>query len=240
MENEATLVTGGAGGIGSGIVQRLIEEGQRVIVLDQHQGTNEKAIHEVVDLSDPRATKEALARICAQHNITRLVNNAAFCRVLPLDEDDVENLEHTAAVNLFGAVLCTQAVLPAMTRAGFGRIVNISSRGAFGKESRLSYNATKAGINTLTRTWALEFASRGITVNAVAPGVVDAGMYKRSSGIDPALTHRTNESIPMKRLGKPEDVAEAVAFFLSERNTYITGQLLFVCGGLSIGRQPSI
>jgi len=240
MENEATLVTGGAGGIGSGIVQRLIAEGQRVIVLDQHQGTNESAIHEVVDLSDPRATKEALARICAQHNITRLVNNAALCRVLPLEEDDVKNLEHTAAVNLFGAVLCTQAVLPAMTRAGFGRIVNISSRGAFGKESRLSYNATKAGINTLTRTWALEFASRGITVNAVAPGVVDAGMYKRSSGIDPELTHRTNESIPMKRLGKPEDVAEAVAFFLSERNTYITGQLLFVCGGLSIGRQPSI
>src|SRR5690606_30079738 len=138
-EREATLVTGGAGGIGSGIVERLIAEGQRVIVLDQHEGTNRSAIHEMVDLADAHATKDALARICAEHNITRLVNNAAFCRALPLDEDDVDNLERSAAVNLFGAVLCTQAVLPSMTRAGFGRIVNISSRGAFGKENRLSY-----------------------------------------------------------------------------------------------------
>lgn len=239
-KTQATIVTGGSEGIGAGIVRKLIDEGQHVVVLDKQASRHPDAVHHQVDLSDRVAMREVLDKVCNQYDVTRLVNNAAFCRVLPVLEDDAANLEQTAAVNLVATILCTQAVLPAMIRLGFGRIVNISSRGAFGKEGRLSYNASKAGINTMTRAWALEFATHGITVNAVAPGVVDTGMYQRSAGLDPSLTERTNASIPMNRLGKPEDVARAVSFLLEQQNEYITGQLLFVCGGLSIGRQPSI
>ena len=236
---EATLVTGGGSSIGLAIVERMEAEGQKLIVLDKVPPKEMRdRVFEPVDLSDADATKAALQRVCGEYRVTRLVNNVAICNIVDVEDETVENLRRTVAVNLRCALLCMQAVLPAMTEAKFGRVVNLSSRAAFGKERRLAYNATKGGINTVTRTWALEFATRGITVNAVGPGVTETDMYRQNNPPDSPLTRKTNSSIPMRRLGQPADIAEAVAFFLDKRNSYITGQLLFVCGGLSIGTQP--
>jgi len=235
-----TLVTGGTGGIGTALVERLEADGQRVIILDRAEPASKPGrIFERVDLADVEATRATLARLCAAHRVTRLVNNAAIAEIRPVDQETPETLRRAIAVNLRAPMLCTQAVLPGMKERRFGRIVNLGSRGAFGKENRFAYNATKGGMHTITRSWALEFAPFGITVNAVGPGVTDTPMYRRNNPPDAPQTQRTNGSIPMGRIAQPGDVAEAVAFFLGERAGYITGQLLFVCGGLSIGTNPT-
>jgi 3-oxoacyl-[acyl-carrier protein] reductase len=138
-------------------------------------------------------------------------------------------------LNLASALLCTQAVLPAMRHARFGRIVNITSRAVHGRDTRSAYSATKAGLAALTRTWALELASDGIAVNAVAPGMINTELFRRNNPPDSPDVYRLQRAIPLGRVGKPEEVAHAVAFFLDKNTTYVTGQTLFVCGGLSLG-----
>lgn len=235
-----TLVTGGAGGIGAVLVDRLEADGQRVIIVDRAEPASKPGrVFERIDLDDVDGARAALARICAAHRVTRLVNNAAIAEIRPAEEETPASLRRAIATNLRGPLLCTQAVLPGMKERRFGRIVNLGSRAAFGKEGRFAYTATKGGIHTVTRSWALELAPFAITVNAVAPGVTDSPMYRRNNPPDAPQTRRTNGSIPMGRIAQPEDVAEAVAFFLGERTGYITGQLLFVCGGLSLGTNPA-
>ncbi len=235
-----TLVTGGAGGIGIALIERLEADGQNVIVVDRAEPPSRPGrLFERVDLADAEAARATLERIGAAHRITRLVNNAAIAEIRPVDEETPATLRHAMTTNLQGPLLCTQAVLPGMKARRWGRIVNLGSRGAFGKENRFTYNATKGGIHTVTRSWALELAPFGISVNAVAPGVTDTPMYRRNNPPEDPQRRRTNASIPMGRIARPEEVAEAIAFFLSERTGYITGQLLFVCGGLSLGTNPS-
>ena len=237
---EYTLVTGGAGGIGTALVARLEQDGQRVIVVDRTEPPSAPGrVFARIDLADVAAAPAALARLCAEHRVTRLVNNAAIAEIRPVDQETPATLRRAVASNLQGPLLCTQAVLPGMKERRFGRIVNLGSRGAFGKENRFAYNATKGGIHTVTRSWALELAPFGITVNAVGPGVTDTPMYRRNNPPDAPQTMRTNGAIPMGRIAQPEEVADAVAFFLGERAGYVTGQLLFVCGGLSLGTNPS-
>ena len=131
--------------------------------------------------------------------------------------------------------MCAQALVPGMREAGFGRIVNIASRAALGKELRTAYSATKAGLQGMTRTWALEEGKQGITVNAVAPGPIATELFMNANPADSERTKAIVNSIPVGRMGTPDDVAHAAAFLLSTDAGFITGQTLYVCGGMTVG-----
>jgi len=233
-----TLVTGGAGGIGWAIVQRLRAVGQEVVVFDQQPLPEPDAATLVeVDLMDARMTSVALARVVeGGAPVTRLVNNVGVVRPALLAETTLADIHAVMQLNLVCAIQCTQAVLPGMRASGFGRIVNVSSRAAFGKELRTAYAASKAGLLGLTRTWALELGRDGITVNAVAPSPVETPLFAVANPPDSPRTRAIIDGIPVGRMGKPEDVAQAVSFFLEEHSGFITGQTLVVCGGVTVGK----
>jgi NAD(P)-dependent dehydrogenase (short-subunit alcohol dehydrogenase family) len=190
------------------------------------------------DVADATAARAALAEAAARHAPTRLVNNVGMVRPAPLEETSIEDLAAVMDVNLRSAVLAAQALLPAMRDAGFGRIVNIASRAALGKELRTAYAASKAGLIGLTRTWALELASQGITVNAIGPGPIATDLFRRANPDNSPRTRAIIDGVPVKRLGTPEDVAHAASFFLDDRAGFVTGQVVYVCGGLTVGLAP--
>jgi NAD(P)-dependent dehydrogenase (short-subunit alcohol dehydrogenase family) len=132
-------------------------------------------------------------------------------------------------------MLVAQGLQPLMQAARFGRIINISSRAALGKELRTVYSATKAGLLGMTRTWALELAPYGVTVNAIGPGPIATELFVSGNPPDSPKTKKILESIPVKRMGEPEDIAHAVASLLDDRAGFITGQVLYVCGGMTVG-----
>ena len=141
-------------------------------------------------------------------------------------------------LHLQAALLLTQAALPSLRACGHGRIVNMASRAALGKPERVVYSATKAGLIGMTRTLAMELGADGITVNAVAPGPIATELFRRSNPEGAPQTQRILDSILVKRMGTPEDVARAALFFLSPDNGFVTGQVLYVCGGTTLGVAP--
>lgn len=233
------IVTGGSNGIGSAIVRHLAGRGLSVVNLDRDpQPADLPAEFRQVDLLDETATRVVLAAITAKASVGWLVNNAGIVLPAMLEDTRVDDFERVVAVNLRAPILCAQAVLPGMRAVGQGRIVNITSRAALGKELRTAYSAAKAGLIGLTRTWALELAPFGITVNAVGPGPIETELFKSANPAESERTRALVRTIPLKRLGRPEDIAHAVGFFLSEEASFITGQTLFVCGGMSVGASP--
>lgn len=224
------LITGGSQGIGAAIVARCLDDGYEPVVLDR---TGDGAIH--CDLSDPVSTQAALNQAIADGPITRLVNNVGAVFANTVSEQSLEEFDAAVALNLRSAFLCTQALLPGMREAGFGRIVSMSSRAALGKERRTVYAATKAGLQGMTRTWALEEGHHGITVNAVAPGPIATELFTQANPADSPKTQSILNSVPVKRMGTPADVAHAVSYFLDDRSSFVTGQIQYVCGGLTIG-----
>ena len=236
----AILITGGSAGIGRAVARRATETGWRVVNLDLHPA--EAATPEEVflrfDASDLASTRAALDE-AARHGPTRLVNNVGVVRPAPLEELRVEDLAAVVDVNIRTAVLAAQACLPAMRAARSGRIVNIASRAALGKELRTAYAASKAGLIGLTRTWALELARDGVTVNAIGPGPIATELFRRANPEDSPRTRAIIGGVPVGRLGTPEDVAHAAAFFLDDRAGFVTGQVVYVCGGLTVGAVPA-
>jgi 3-oxoacyl-[acyl-carrier protein] reductase len=232
----AALVTGGSGEIGRAIIERLAARGLPVVNLDRAAPNGEQAATFVeADLTDAEATRRALQAITGARPILWLVNNAGIALPATVEDTTLADLEQVLAVNLRATILCTQAVLPAMRAAGRGRIVNITSRAALGKQLRTAYAAAKAGIIGLTRSWALELAPAGVTVNAVGPGPIETALFRSANPPDSPRTRAIRAGIPLGRMGRPADVAHAVDFFLSDEASFVTGQTLFVCGGLTTG-----
>lgn len=238
--SDAVLITGGSGGIGRAIARRAADAGMVVVNLDLRapdQPLPREAFFPC-DFADLAGCRAVLAEVAAKHAPLRLVNNVGVVKPASLEETTPEDLATVMDVNLRSALLAAQALLPAMREARFGRIVNIASRAALGKELRTAYGASKAGLIGLARTWALELAADGITVNAIGPGPIATELFKRANPDNSPRTRAIIEGVPVKRLGTPEDVAHGVHFFLDDRAGFVTGQVLYICGGMTVGLAP--
>lgn len=234
------LVTGGAQGIGRAVVERLAADGYRVVCFDRQAPAArvDGEDYVEVDLAQPQATAQALAEATARFDLDVLVNNVGTVCPAPLEEVTFDELDQVVSLNLRCAIQCAQALLPGMKARRFGRIVSISSRAALGKELRTAYAATKAGLHGITRTWALELGRYGITVNAIGPGPIATELFRRANPADSPRTRAIIDGVPVGRLGTPADIANAVAFFADERSGFVTGQVLYVCGGMTAGVAP--
>ena len=238
MNDRHALVTGGSSGIGAATVRAFHDAGYHVICLARGRCDFSSArVHNVeVDLSDAAATQQASRDVAAQFPITTLVHNAGAIREKPLEQVTPDDLEALTQLHLAAAITLVQTALPTMKEQRFGRIVLVSTRAVLGLAGRTVYSATKAGLLGLTRTWALELGEHGITVNAVAPGPIEATrMFHEIIPQGSPKLPRITESIPVRRLGRPEDVARAILFFAAPEAGFVTGQTLFVCGGTSVG-----
>ena len=230
------LVTGGSAGIGRAICETLLGEGRRVVSLDRAAPDFGHAAFTPiqVDLADRAATRRVAAEIAAQYAPTTLVHNAGAIRPSLLADVELDDLDTLVELHLGAAIQLVQALLPGMRAQRFGRIVLISSRAALGAATRTVYSATKAALIGMARTWALELAADGITVNVVAPGPIRTDMYHGIIAEGSEQDLRLAASIPVGRIGEAGDVARAVAFFAAPANGFVTGQTLFVCGGSSV------
>ena len=234
LSPNCAVVTGASAGIGRAVAERLLAGGYEVISLDVQPPTL-KVKHFEVDLTDAEATRQAAEEIARSHAVTTLVHNAGVIRPALLPEVKLEDFQALANLHLSAAIVLAQAVLPAMKAATYGRIVLVSSRAVLGLPTRTSYSATKAGMLGLARTWALELAAHGITVNVVAPGPIRTANFHSVIPEGSAQVERVAQAIPVKRLGEPDDVARAVLFFADRDAGFVTGQVLYVCGGTSVG-----
>jgi 3-oxoacyl-[acyl-carrier protein] reductase len=242
MFNRVAFVTGASRGIGRAIALTLCRTGFDIVVASPEIEKNEEVAEEIracsgeamtvnLDVTSPESVKAAFSKVMQDKTrIDVLVNNAGITRdglavrMKPLDWDLV------LKINLSGAFLCTQQVLPGMMRNRWGRIVNISSVvGQAGSAGQANYAASKAGLIGLTKALAQEMGSRNITVNAIAPGYIATDMTK---DLPEELKQKMLAAVPLARMGKPEDIAAAVKFLVSEDASYITGHVLAVNGGM--------
>ncbi len=231
-------VTGGSSGIGANLCRRLLDGGAEVVSFARRPPEfTHPSLHGVaVDLSDPAASRTAAEDAAAAWPATRLVHNAGAIREKPLADVTGEDLDQLTGLHLGAAIALVQTLLPLMRSAGHGRIVLMSTRAIVGLEKRTVYSATKAGLIGMGRTWALELAADGITVNMIAPGPIeDTEMFHDVIPKDSDMSRTVADRVPVGRLGTPADVSRAVLFFLDDDAGFVTGQTLFVCGGTSLG-----
>lgn len=230
------IVTGGSAGIGAEIVQQMLDAGYQVISMARRPPQiKHKALHHLeVDLLDPLATEQAAQEATQNHAVSHFVHNAGVIWPNLLPDVQLSELEGLTQLHIGSAITLAQACLPNMQKNRFGRIVLLSSRGALGVPTRTAYSATKAGMIGMARTWALELADAGITVNVVAPGPIQTDMFYEVIEAGSERERALAQGIPVKRLGRADDVARAVLFFSDPNNSFITGQTLYVCGGASV------
>jgi 3-oxoacyl-[acyl-carrier protein] reductase len=231
-------MTGASSGIGLATAQAFLDEGYEVINFSRRNcPLNSPRLTSIaVDLSDAAATRDAVTAAAAQTPATTIVHCAGAIRERPIENVSLADLEELGNLHLGAPLSLVQANLPAMKQARFGRIVLISSRAVLGLAKRTAYAATKAGMLGLARTWALELAAYGITVNVVAPGpIADTEMFEEIIPPASAKMAAAAKQVPVGRFGTPQDVARAVTFFTNPKASFVTGQTLFVCGGTSVG-----
>lgn len=225
------VVTGGGSGIGRAIVERLRADGLNVATLDLNPSDDEFGF--TADVTDRAQVNAALDGVRKKLGpVSVLVNSAGLEKFKRFADLEFEEWQRVIDVNLNGVFHCIQAVLPDMLEAGWGRIVNISSSSTHSGQPYMSpYVAAKSAVNGLTKSLALEYGPAGITVNAVPPGFIDTPMLRKSEARGYLKVQQSIEATPVRRIGRPEDIAAACAFLISEEAGYITGQILGVNGG---------
>jgi NAD(P)-dependent dehydrogenase (short-subunit alcohol dehydrogenase family) len=236
-KNTCALVTGATKGIGRAISDLLIEQGQMVIGIARHADPSFKGKLYLADLSDSVSRNQVFKEIADTFLIDRLVNNVGFNQLQGLSDITAQHYQKIIDLNLTVALELTQAVLPSMLSLGEGRIVNIASRSMLGRKNSSVYAAAKAGLVGFTKSWAIELAPSGITVNCVAPGPIETEMFNRNNPVGSSSRKTLTDAIPMNRLGDPREVASAISYFLSKEASFTTGQTIFICGGASIAQQ---
>jgi 3-oxoacyl-[acyl-carrier protein] reductase len=242
LKDRVAIVTGSARGLGAATARRLAEEGAKVVITDIQQALAQAtaaalradglAAHCVIgDITKAddvhRLVSETVATFGGVHI---LVNNAGFPRdkyLVKMSEDDWDLV---IGVMLKGAFLASKAVMPRMIEQGWGRVINISSRAHFGNPTQANYAAAKAGLIGMAKALAMEEGRYGITVNCVAPGFIETEMVQALATYE-TIKERAVQTQPVKRVGRPTDIADAVAFLASERASFITGEVLHVTGG---------
>jgi 2-hydroxycyclohexanecarboxyl-CoA dehydrogenase len=247
LTGRVVMVTGGAQGIGAGICRAVAAAGATVAVCDLDVGLaastadqlasqGARAIPVETDVSDASSVRAAVARVAADLGpVDVLVNNAGIDTIEMFVDSEETTWDRLIAVNLKGTLLCCRAVLDSMIARGSGRIVNIGSdAGRVGSSGEAVYSATKGGIISFSKTLAREVARSGITVNCVCPGPTDTKLLAQVEDFDPKLHGALARAIPLKRLGRPEDIAALVAFLASDAAEFITGQTISVSGGLTM------
>jgi 3-oxoacyl-[acyl-carrier protein] reductase len=247
LTGRVAMVTGAGRGIGAATAKRLAQDGATVAVIDLREADTEatvKAIQEAggtaigigCDVSQAAQVDEAVSKIVEDFGrLDILVNNAGVIRDNLLFKMTESDWDMVMNVHLKGAFLCTRAAQAHMVTQKYGKIVNTSSTSALGNRGQANYSAAKMGLQGFTRTLAIELGPYNINVNAVAPGFIDTDMTKATAervGVDPeAFKKMAAEQVPLRRVGKPEDIANVVAFLVSEDASYVSGQVIYIAGG---------
>lgn len=244
LQGKAAIITGGGGGIGRAAALRFAQEGAAVVIADMVQAAGEAVLRELqetgakaaffqTDVSRLDSVERLIAGaidFCGRIDI--LVNNAGITRDAMLSKMTIEQWHHVIDVNLSGVFYCTRTIAPHMVENGKGSIINTASIvGQYGNLGQTNYAASKAGVIGMTKTWAKELGFKGVRVNAVAPGFIHTAMVEK---MPEKVLNAMLEKVPLRRLGRPEDIANAYLFLASDESDYVNGTVLEVNGGLVI------
>jgi len=235
MNSRRVLITGASRGIGLALATRLAQAGHHPVGFARSHPAAFPGQFQQVDLSDRAATWRGLDAVLETGPVDAVVNNVGLVRPAYLPDVSLDDLHDVYDLTVRVAVQVTQAALPGMKASGWGRVVNVSSLVTVGKPQRTAYGAAKAGLDFCTRAWAGELAADGITVNSVSPGPVETGLFRENNPPGSPGEQRYLSAIPAGRIGQPAELAAAICFLLSEDAGYITGQVLRVDGGGSVG-----
>lgn len=228
------LITGATKGIGLAVSNYLAEKNYHIVGIARHASDGFSGDFYPCDLGDMNQVNHALRIIRGKYPIDIIINNVGIALPQPLGQIDFDSLFRVYDLNVRTAIQVTQFFLDTMKKNRWGRIVNVASRAIFGVRNRTSYAAAKSALVGCTKTWALELAVHEITVNAIAPGPVETSLFREKHPVNSAEERAVLNSVPLGRIGKPQEVAAAIGFLVSEDAGFITGQVLCVDGGSSL------